>query len=167
MKWRCLENDNVRLQLSVEVFPCQKPSLRLLCFDSGSAKPQDPGVVVPGDTGVLLRADVFSVPTLTVCSKSYCNVVTRGRGVQKTWCMVFSGLLCTYFRHYRISTNTLLPLALVHAWSVEVISSLDTKVCSWASGDSYVLALGENGYHLIPGKVTVLGLLPSIRLYPA
>lgn len=84
MKWRCLENDNVRLQLSLEAFPCQKQTVCLLYFDSASAKPQDPGVVVPGDTGVQLRADVFSVPALTVHSKSYCNVVTRGRGVQKT-----------------------------------------------------------------------------------
>jgi len=78
MKWCCLENDNSLLQLSVEAFPCQKPLARLLYSDSPSAKPQDPAVVVPGEMGVLPRADGFSVPTPTVRSRPYRNMVTQG-----------------------------------------------------------------------------------------
>lgn len=101
-----------------------------------------------------------------LCAGTNCALKTvplPGRGVLNIWYLVFSGVFRD-FRHYRMSVNPLLPLSLVHAWSIEVISSWDTKLCSWTSRDSYILVFQDNGFHLIPEKE--FGLFLSATFYP-
>lgn len=54
-------------------------------------------MVVPGARGVLLKADVFSILTLTVHLKLYRNVVTWGlRSGKDLMYGVFWGFLCPF-----------------------------------------------------------------------
>lgn len=89
-------------------------------FWLSQCQPSDPGVVVLGDLGALPRAEitVLASTVLSNCGGAGKHLIAG----------IFRSFLC--FRHYRMSVDPLLPLALIHACSLEVFSSRDTKLCS-------------------------------------